>query len=83
MTLDLKEFLPSSSFDIYIFSFLCLSSLYSSQRLEKVKQVLLSEIEDLEQDDMALRSMEEELTVSVLTCQVPFNIRIIKKWTCM
>ncbi|XP_039507811.1 synaptonemal complex protein 2-like [Pimephales promelas] len=35
---------------------------YSSQRLEKVKQVLLGEIEDLEQDDMALRSMEEELT---------------------
>ncbi|XP_077070162.1 synaptonemal complex protein 2 isoform X2 [Siphateles boraxobius] len=35
---------------------------YSSQRLEKVKQVLLGEIEDMEQDDMALRSMEEELT---------------------
>ncbi|XP_067226595.1 synaptonemal complex protein 2-like [Chanodichthys erythropterus] len=35
---------------------------YSSQRLEKVKQVLLGEIEDLEQDDTVLRSMEEELT---------------------
>lgn len=73
MTLDLKEILPSNRFDIYLFCFLCLSSLHSSQRLEKVKQVLLGEIEDLEQDDMALRSMEEELTVSVLTCQVPCN----------
>lgn len=35
---------------------------YSSQRLEKVKQVLLGEIEDLEQDDIVLKSMEEELT---------------------
>ncbi|XP_051735390.1 synaptonemal complex protein 2-like isoform X2 [Ctenopharyngodon idella] len=35
---------------------------YSSQRLEKVKQVLLGEIEDMEQDDTVLRSMEEELT---------------------
>uniref|UniRef100_A0A8C1VGI0 Synaptonemal complex protein 2 n=1 Tax=Cyprinus carpio TaxID=7962 RepID=A0A8C1VGI0_CYPCA len=35
---------------------------YSTQRLEKVKQVLLSEIADLEQDDIVLRSMEEELT---------------------
>ncbi|XP_048034705.1 synaptonemal complex protein 2-like isoform X2 [Megalobrama amblycephala] len=34
---------------------------YSSQRMEKVKQVLLGEIEDLEQDDTVLRSMEEEL----------------------
>ncbi|KAK2885820.1 hypothetical protein Q8A67_016657 [Cirrhinus molitorella] len=35
---------------------------YSTQRLEKVKQVLLSEIANLEQDDIVLRSMEEELT---------------------
>ncbi|XP_043081327.1 uncharacterized protein sycp2 [Puntigrus tetrazona] len=35
---------------------------YSTQRLEKVKQVLLSEIANLEQDDTVLRSMEEELT---------------------
>ncbi|XP_026055194.1 synaptonemal complex protein 2 isoform X1 [Carassius auratus] len=35
---------------------------YSTQRLEKVKKVLLSEIANLEQDDIALRSMEEELT---------------------
>lgn len=34
---------------------------YSSQRLEKVKQVLLSEIQNLEQDDVVLRGMEEEL----------------------
>ncbi|XP_016088617.1 synaptonemal complex protein 2-like [Sinocyclocheilus grahami] len=35
---------------------------YSTQRLEKVKQVLLSEIANLEQDDIVLGSMEEELT---------------------
>ncbi|XP_050953364.1 synaptonemal complex protein 2 isoform X2 [Labeo rohita] len=35
---------------------------FSTQRLEKVKQVLLSEIANLEQDDIVLRSMEEELT---------------------
>lgn len=35
---------------------------YSTQRLENVKQVLLSEIANLEQDDIVLRSMEEELT---------------------
>ncbi|XP_057219010.1 synaptonemal complex protein 2 isoform X2 [Triplophysa rosa] len=35
---------------------------YSSQKLEKVKQVLLGEIKNLEQDDIALRNMEEELT---------------------
>ncbi len=36
-----------------------------------MKQVLLSEIANLEQDDFVLRSMEKELTVtSVLICQV-------------
>uniref|UniRef100_A0A8C2JCY7 Synaptonemal complex protein 2 n=1 Tax=Cyprinus carpio TaxID=7962 RepID=A0A8C2JCY7_CYPCA len=34
---------------------------HSTQRLEKVKQVLVREIANLEQDDIALRSMEEEL----------------------
>ncbi|XP_051946825.1 synaptonemal complex protein 2 [Xyrauchen texanus] len=37
---------------------------YSFQKLEKVKQVLIGEIKSLEQDDIALRSMEEEL----MTC---------------
>lgn len=72
LTKKRSEFLPYSRSDIYLFCFLCLS-LYSSQRLEKVKQVLLGEIEDLEQDDTVLRSMEEELTVGVLTRQVPKN----------
>lgn len=35
---------------------------YSSQKLDKVKQVLLGEIKNLEQDDIALSNMEEELT---------------------
>ncbi|KAA0706854.1 Synaptonemal complex protein 2 [Triplophysa tibetana] len=34
---------------------------HSSQKLEKVKQVLLGELENLEQDDISLRNMEEEL----------------------
>ncbi|XP_062871319.1 synaptonemal complex protein 2 isoform X4 [Trichomycterus rosablanca] len=35
---------------------------YRSQKLETVKRVLLDEIKSLEQDDTALRKMEEELT---------------------
>ncbi|XP_016308690.1 uncharacterized protein LOC107663054 [Sinocyclocheilus anshuiensis] len=38
----------------------------SSQRLEKVKQVLVREIANLEQDDIVLRSMEEELMMSLM-----------------
>lgn len=36
-----------------------------TQRLEKVKQALLEEIGNLEQDDNALKSMEKELTVCI------------------
>lgn len=57
-------------FSPFVFCF----SVYSTQRLEKVKQVLVREIANLEQDDIALRSMEEELMVTiVLTHQVSFN----------
>ncbi|XP_062396217.1 synaptonemal complex protein 2 [Sardina pilchardus] len=36
---------------------------HRSQRLEKVKQALMEEISNLEQDDNALKSMEKELTI--------------------
>lgn len=62
-------------------------SLHSTQKLEKVKQVLLGEIQNLEQDEMALRNMEEELTViqSAVTHKVIYfaesklNERVIKE----
>ncbi|XP_073669161.1 synaptonemal complex protein 2 [Paramisgurnus dabryanus] len=49
------------TFQQHMFSVRVKVQQYSAQKLEKVKQVLLGEIKSLEQDDIALRNMEEEL----------------------
>ncbi|XP_076840332.1 uncharacterized protein sycp2 isoform X2 [Brachyhypopomus gauderio] len=46
---------------------------YRSQRLEKVKQVLVDEIKNLEEDDAALHNMEEELTIYWKKQALAFN----------
>ncbi|XP_035378551.1 synaptonemal complex protein 2 [Electrophorus electricus] len=46
---------------------------YRSQRLEKVKQVIMDEIKNLEQDDTALCNMEKELTTYWKKQALAFN----------
>nr|XP_055043933.1 synaptonemal complex protein 2 isoform X3 [Misgurnus anguillicaudatus] len=59
--MDLYTRQSIKTFQQHMFSVRVKVQQYSSQKLEKVKQVLLGEIKSLEQDDNALRNMEEEL----------------------
>ncbi|XP_056588545.1 synaptonemal complex protein 2-like isoform X2 [Triplophysa dalaica] len=59
--MDLYTRQSLKTFQQHMFSVRVQVHQYSSQKLEKVKQVLLGEIKNLEQDDISLRNMEEEL----------------------